>query len=67
VLLERPGITVLDVAELLGDTEQMVRKHYAAWIPGRQEKLTKILQEAFAETPRPLEDNVIVMPAKKAK
>jgi integrase len=65
VLLERPGITVLDVAELLGDTEQMVRKHYAAWIPGRQEKLTKILQEAFAETPRPNSHNVIEMPAKK--
>lgn len=64
VLLERPGITVLDVAELMGDTEQMVRKHYAAWIPGRQEKLTKILQEAFAETPRPLADNVVVMQPK---
>ena len=61
VLLERPGITVRDVAELLGDTEDMVRKHYSAWIPGRQEKLTKILQEAFAETPRPGADNVIQM------
>jgi integrase len=71
ILLERrrpdgsPALTVLDVAELLGDTEQTVRKHYAAWIPGRQAKLTAILQEAFAETPRPGEDNVIVMPSKK--
>jgi integrase len=67
VLLERPGITVLDVGELMGDSEQMIRKHYAAWIPGRQEKLTKILQEAFAETPRPAADNVIEMPIKLAK
>ena len=67
VLLERPGITVQDVGELMGDSEQMIRKHYAAWIPGRQEKLTKILQEAFAETPRPAADNVIEMPIKLAK
>jgi predicted transcriptional regulator len=55
---------VLDVAELMGDTEQMIRKHYAAWIPGRQEKLTQILKEAFSETSRPGADNVIQMPAK---
>lgn len=67
VLLERPGITVLDVAELMGDTEAVIRKHYSAWIPGRQAKLTAILQEAFAETPRPDVDNVIVMPIKQAK
>jgi integrase len=67
VLLGRPGVTVLDVAELMGDTEAVIRKHYSAWIPGRQEKLTKILKEAFAETPRPGEDNVIVMPTKQAK
>ena len=29
ILLQRPGVTVRDVAELLGNTEQMVRKHYA--------------------------------------
>ena len=55
---------MLDVAELMGDTEAVIRKHYAAWIPGRQEKLTAILQEAFAETPRPLADNVVVMQPK---
>ena len=31
----------------------MVRKHYAAWIPERQARLTKILQEAFADKPKP--------------
>jgi integrase len=59
VLLQRPGVTVRDVAELLGNSEQMVRKHYAAWIPERQERLTALLKEAFSEKPRP---NVIEMP-----
>jgi site-specific recombinase XerD len=59
ILLERPGVTVRDVAELLGNTEDMVRKHYAAWIPERQERLTAILKAAFETKPRP---NVIAMP-----
>jgi integrase len=53
ILLQRPGVTVRDVAELLGNTEQMVRKHYSAWIPERQERLTAVLKAAFSETPRP--------------
>jgi site-specific recombinase XerD len=53
ILLERPGVTVRDVAELLGNTEQMVRKHYSAWIPERQERLTAVLKAAFSEKPRP--------------
>jgi site-specific recombinase XerD len=53
ILLERPGVTVRDVAELLGNSEQMVRKHYAAWIPERQARLTKILKEAFDDRPKP--------------
>ncbi|SPE29606.1 hypothetical protein SBA6_1130028 [Candidatus Sulfopaludibacter sp. SbA6] len=59
ILLQRPGVTVRDVAELLGNTEQMVRKHYAAWIPERQERLTAVLKAAFGEKPKP---NVIEMP-----
>ena len=50
ILLEK-GVPVPDVAELIGDTEQILRKHYAAWIPGRQSRLSKILQEAFADKP----------------
>jgi len=50
ILLER-GVTVADMAELIGDTEEVVRKYYAKWIPGRQKRLTKILQEAFAHRP----------------
>ena len=30
ILLQRPVVTVRDVAELLRNSEQMVRKHYAA-------------------------------------
>jgi site-specific recombinase XerD len=51
ILLER-GVPVADVAELIGDTEQVLRKSYAAWIPGRQDRLSRILQEAFADRPR---------------
>ncbi len=61
ILLERPGVTVRDVAELLGNTEQIVRKHYAAWIPERQERLTAVLKAAFDTKPKP---NVIAMPRK---
>jgi integrase len=52
ILLEK-GVPVADVAELIGDTEQVVRKHYAKWVPGRQARLTKILKEAFEDKPRP--------------
>lgn len=52
IILQR-GVSVRDVADLLGNSEQMVRKHYAAWIPERQERLTKILREAFADKPKP--------------
>lgn len=59
ILLERQGVTVRNVAELLGNTEDMVRKHYAAWIPERQEQLTAVLKAAFEAKPKP---NVIAMP-----
>jgi luciferase family oxidoreductase group 1 len=42
-----------DVAELLGNTEEIVRKHYAAWVPERQARITKLLQEAFEDKPKP--------------
>jgi integrase len=52
ILLEK-GVPVADVAELIGDTEEIVRKHYSKWIKTRQERLTKILQEAFDDRPKP--------------
>ena len=41
-----------DVAKLIGETEEILRKHYAAWIPGRQKRLSEILQKAFEGEPR---------------
>jgi len=52
ILLEK-GVPVADVAELIGDTEEMVRRHYARWVPERQARLTRILKEAFADKPTP--------------
>lgn len=51
ILLEK-GVPVPDAAELIGDSEQILRKHYAAWIPGRQDRLSRILQEAFSDRPK---------------
>jgi len=55
ILLQKPNVTVRDVAELLGDSEEMVRRHYAAWVPERQARLTKVLQDAFEDKPRPVD------------
>ena len=51
ILLQR-GVPVVDVADLLGDDEDTVRHHYARWVPERQARLTKILQDAFEDKPR---------------
>lgn len=51
ILLQK-GVSCGDVAELLGDDEETVRKHYARWVPERQARLTTILQEAFSDKPR---------------
>jgi hypothetical protein len=49
------------VAELLGNSEKVVRKHYAEWVPERQARLTEILQQAFTDKPKP---NVIAFPGR---
>jgi len=49
VQLQR-GVRVDDVAELIGDTPEMVRRHYARWVPERQERLTGILREAYEQS-----------------
>jgi len=51
ILLEK-GVPIADVAELIGDTEEMVRKHYAKWVPERQARLTRILKDAFENKPK---------------
>jgi integrase len=60
ILLEH-GVPVPDVAELSGDTEAIIRKHYIKWVPALQERLDKILQEAFARKP-----NLAIVPKKSA-
>jgi integrase len=51
LLLQR-GVSPRDVAELIGDTEDVVLKHYARWVPERQERLTNILREKLSTAPR---------------
>jgi len=48
ILLQR-GVPIPTVADLIGDTEQMVRRHYAKWVPERQEYVRSVLRQAFAE------------------
>ena len=52
MLLQR-GVPIPEVATLLGDTEQVVRTSYAAWVPERQARLTRILQDAFGGESKP--------------
>ncbi|MEO8593810.1 MAG: site-specific integrase [Candidatus Solibacter sp.] len=52
VLLQH-GVDIEDVAELSGDTPEVIRLHYAEWCPERQDRLTRVLQEAFAGKPTP--------------
>lgn len=58
-LLEK-GVPVADVAELIGDTEDVVRRHYAKWVPERQQRLSKILRDALDDKPKP---KLIKMPS----
>jgi integrase len=52
ILLE-DGNSPSDVAELMGNTEKVVREYYAAWLPGRQERTSERLRRAFREVPTP--------------
>lgn len=51
VLLEH-DVKLKTVAELVGDTEETVLRHYGQWMPERQANLTRQLREAFRDTPR---------------
>jgi integrase len=52
ILLEK-GVPETEVATLIGDTVEVLRRHYAKWMPGRQERLASILRDAFTDKPRP--------------
>jgi hypothetical protein len=47
-LLEK-GWTYEDVAEVLGNSASIVKKHYAKWSRGRQDRLTKMMHSVFVE------------------
>ena len=49
-LLEQ-GWTYEDVADVLGNSAAIVRKHYAKWSRGRQERLTKMMRSVFSVQP----------------
>lgn len=57
ILLEE-GYSVALVADLLGNTESMVRKHYKFWVPSLQEATAAKLRGAFSKTPRPDQERV---------
>jgi hypothetical protein len=50
-LLEK-GVSIADVAELMGDDEETIREHYAAWCIERQDRLTRVLTDAFSGKPK---------------
>ncbi len=52
ILLEK-GVPIADAAELIGDTEEMLRRSYARWVPERQNRLSAILKDAFEGKPKP--------------
>ena len=52
ILLEK-GVPGGDIAELIGDTEAVLKRHYSKWMPERQARLTRILKDAFQDKPRP--------------
>ena len=52
MLLQKPGVTIRDVAELVGDTEQTILRFRGSWVEARQARLTQILREAFEDRPK---------------
>src|SRR5215510_6265823 len=53
-ILLQNGTPVGDVADLLGDTEAVVRQSYSKWVPERQDRLSGVLRDAFAKAGTPL-------------
>jgi integrase len=61
ILLQR-GVSFGMVADLIGDTEEMVRKHYSKWVPERQDHVRTVLRDAFKDVPTATVANVIAFP-----
>ncbi|HWQ52967.1 MAG TPA: tyrosine-type recombinase/integrase [Bryobacteraceae bacterium] len=62
-ILFQDGVDVGMVAVLIGDTEEMVRKHYSKWVPERQARVRNVLKGALVGTPKP--NSVKVVATKK--
>lgn len=67
-ILTRGG-TEQDVADVLGISPAIVRKHYAKWTPARQERIVTVLkavhgQDAFSGTKRKSACNQLRLQAK---
>lgn len=45
------GGTMADVADVLGISEQVARKHYAKWSPARQERILALMEAVQSGTP----------------
>jgi len=48
-ILARGG-AISDVADVLGISENVARKHYAKWSPARQERTSGIMRRVFTGT-----------------
>ena len=53
------GGTLEEAADILGDTEAIVRKHYAKWSAGRQARISKLLVQLWYTKKPTLEDKEI--------
>jgi integrase len=48
-MLQRGDITIVEIAELIGDTPEMVRRHYAKFVPERQASIDEKLRQGYAK------------------
>jgi integrase/recombinase XerD len=48
VFLLEKGMSIGDVANALGDTVKVTEKHYAKWVPGRQDRLSDLVIGTWA-------------------
>jgi len=49
------GATLEDVADILGNSPNIVRKHYAKWSARRQERISSLMRSVFSSSPRTLD------------
>jgi integrase len=63
--LQNPELTIRDVADLCGNTEQMIRKHYKDWVPAYQERISAAIRNAAERSKKAKwRERVVRMPKK---